>query len=96
MSKMTRRERAIVLSIGFLEHELERMGEVVQDVENGLLANPTDPVAGRQLEAIYALAGETWQRAQALRVQLGGGSSLITYDREVHTPDARAWRESLG
>jgi hypothetical protein len=93
---MTRSQRAIVLSIGFLEDELERMGEMVQDVENGLLANPTDSVAGRKLEAIYALAGETWERAQALRLRLGGGTSAIYYDRSLHAPDTRAWRESLG
>ena len=92
---MTRSERAIVLSIGFLEHELEQMGEVAEAAENGLRANPTDPIAGRRLEAIYALAGETWERARALRVRLGGGFSLIHYDRQAHEPDARAWRQSL-
>ena len=93
---MTRSERAMVLSIGFLEEELECMGSVVQDAEEGLLANPTDPAAGRRLEAIYALAGETWERACALRVRLIGGPSLIHYDREAHQLDQRAWRQSLG
>jgi hypothetical protein len=93
---MTRSEWATVLAIGFLEEELECMGSVVQDAENGLLANPTDPVAGRRLEAIYALADETWQRACALRVRLSGGPSLIYYDHEAHQPDQRAWRQSLG
>jgi hypothetical protein len=93
---MTRSERAIVLSIGFLEHELARMGEVVQDMEDGLLANPTDRTVGRRLEAIYALAAETWERAQALRVRLSGGPSLISYDRRAHEPSAHAWRQSLG
>ena len=93
---MTRSERAIVLSIGFLEHELDLMGTMVQDVEKGLLANPTDPVAGRKLEAIYTLAGETWERARTLRVRLSGGASLIHYDRGIQEPSAHAWRRSLG
>ena len=93
---MTRSERAIILSIGFLEHELERIGDAAQDAESGLLANPTDPGAGRRVEAIYALAGETWERARALRVRLNGGSPLIHYDREIREPSARAWRQTLG
>ncbi len=39
------------------------------------------PPRSGELEALYALADETWERIQALRARLSGGPSVIYFNR---------------
>ena len=92
---MKRSESVIAARIYFLERELERMSTVADDAEDELRAKPMDTATVRRLEALYALADETWERIQALRVRLSGGPSVIYFNRRLAGPDARAWRRAL-
>jgi hypothetical protein len=54
-----------------------------------------DVTTVKRLEALYALADETWERIQALRVRLSGGPSVIYFNHRRAGPDAKAWRQAL-
>jgi hypothetical protein len=54
-----------------------------------------DTAAVRQLEALYTLADETWERIQTLRARLSGGPSVIYFNRRHTEPAAKAWRQAL-
>ena len=92
---MNRSESLIAARIYFLEQELERMSSAADSAEDELRARPTDAATVRKLEALYALADETWERIQALHVQLSGGPSVIYFNHRLADPDARAWRRTL-
>jgi hypothetical protein len=92
---MNRNESLIAARICFLERELERMSCVADDAEEELRAKPTDVATVRRLEALYALADETWERIQALRARLSGGPSVIYFNPRLAGPDAKAWRRAL-
>ena len=92
---MNRNESLIAARIYFLERELERMSTVADDAEEELRAKPTDAATVRRLEALYALADETWERIQALRARLSGGPSVIYFNPRLAGPDAKAWRRAL-
>jgi hypothetical protein len=92
---MNRSESLIAARIYFLERELERMSTVADDAEDELRAKPMDVATVRRLEALYALADETWERIQALRVRLSGGPSVIYFNPRLAGPDAKAWRRAL-
>ena len=51
------------------------MSCAADSAEDELRARPMDAAAVRRLEALYALADETWERIQALRARLSGGPS---------------------
>ena len=61
-----------------------------------LRADPTNAAWGRQVEALYALASETWTGIQGLRARLWGGPSLIYFDRRLAQPEARQRLLGLG
>jgi hypothetical protein len=92
---MNRNESLIAARIYFLERELERMSSVADDAEEELRAKPTDVATVRRLEALYALADETWERIQGLRARLSGGPSVIYFNPRLAGPDAKAWRRAL-
>jgi hypothetical protein len=92
---MNRSESLIAARIYFLERELERMGCAADNTEDELRAKPMDAATVRRLEALYALADETWERIQALRVRLSGGPSVIYFNRRLAEPGAKAWRQAL-
>ncbi len=92
---MKRSESVIAARIYFLERELERMSTVADDAEDELRAKPMDVATVRRLESLYALADETGERIQALRVRLSGGPSVIYFNRRLAGPDAKAWRRAL-
>ena len=93
---MNESESVIVRRLAFLERELNRMGSAAEDAEHELRLNPTDPLARRRLEAIYALAGKTWGEIQQLRECEPGRRSLIRYDRHADASGTRAYRRALG
>ena len=87
----------IARRLAFLERELDRMGDAADDAEHELRANPTDLLARRRLEAIYALAGKTWADIQELRACQPGRHGAIHYDRHAaDTSASRAYRQALG
>lgn len=88
-------ESVIARRLAFLERELDRMGGAADDAEHDLRLNPTDAVAGRQLEAIYALAGKTWAEIQELRAREPGRHAVIHYDRHADRSADRAYRQAL-
>jgi hypothetical protein len=92
---MNSSESLIAVRLYFLERALERMEAAADDAESELRADPTNAAWGRQVEALYALASETWTGIQALRARLGGGPSLIYFDRRLAQPEARAARRAL-
>ena len=92
---MNRSESLIAARIYFLERELERMSCAADNAEDELRARPTDATAVRRLEALYSLAEETWERIQGLRARLGGGPSVIYFNRRHAEPAAKAWRQAL-
>jgi hypothetical protein len=71
------------------------MSTVADDAEDELRAKPMDVTTVKRLEALYALADETWERIQALRVRLSGGPSVIYFNHRRAGPDAKAWRQAL-
>lgn len=92
---MDENESVIVRRLAFLERELDCMGNAADDAEHDLRLNPTDPLARRRLEAIYALAARTWTDIQDLRARQPGRGSLIHYDRHADASGARAYRQAL-
>jgi hypothetical protein len=82
--------------LAFLERELDRMGGTAGDAEEELRLNPTDPAARRRLEAIYALANDTWRQIQELRARQTGRYATIHYDRHADGTAARTYRQALG
>ena len=82
--------------LAFLERELDRMSGAADDAEHELRLNPTDAEARRRLEAIYALAGSTWDQIQELRARQADRHAVIRYDRDADTPVGRAYRQALG
>lgn len=86
----------IARRLAFLEHELDRMGGAADDAEHELRINPTDVVARRRLEAIYALAGKTWSQILELRAHQPDRDAVIRYDRDADASAGRAWRQALG
>ena len=88
-------ESVIARRLAFLERELDRMGGAADDAEHDLRLNPTDGVARRRLEAIYALAGKTWAEIQDLRVRQSGGHAAIYFDHDADRPADRAYRQAL-
>jgi hypothetical protein len=92
---MNSSESLIAVRLYFLERALERMEAAADDAESELRADPTNAARGRQVEALYALASETWTGIQALRARLGGGPSLIYFDRRLAQPEAWAARQAL-
>ena len=84
----------IARRIAFLESELERMATVVDDAEYDLRQNPTDHEAGRRVEAIYVLTGQTWDRLRALRADDAACDGLIHVEpREMAIE--RSYRQAL-
>ena len=92
---MTHGESLIAARVYFLERALERMEQAADDAESELRANPTNAIWGRQVKALYALAGETWAGIQSLRAQLNGGPSSIHFDRRLADPRAQVARQAL-
>lgn len=92
---MNRSETLIAVRICFLEAALERLEEGADDAESTLLADPTNAGQGRQVSALYALAGETWSHIQDLRARLSGSPSLIYFDSRLADPEAQAARQAL-
>ena len=88
-------ESVVARRLAFLERELDRMGGAVDDAEHELRLNPTDPIARRRLEAIYALAGKTWAQIQELRARQSGRHAVILYDLHADTSADRAYRQAL-
>jgi hypothetical protein len=86
----------IARRLAFLERELDRMGGEADDAEHDLRLNPTDAVARRRLEAIYALAGKTWAQVQELRARQPDHHAVIRYDRDADASAGRAYRQALG
>lgn len=82
--------------LAFLERELDRMGCTADDAEEELRLNPTDPAARRRLEAIYAVAGDTWRQIQELRARQDSRYAAIHYDRSADSAAARTYRRALG
>jgi hypothetical protein len=93
---MTRNEALIAVRIRFLELALEGMEEAADDAETALLAHPTSATRGWRVDALYALAGETWACIQALRGRLGGGGTPIYFDGRLADPREQAARRALG
>ncbi len=90
-------ESVIARRLAFLERELDHMGDAADDAEHELRLNPTDLLARRRLEAIYALAGKTWADIQELRTRQAGRHGAIHYDRHaVDASASRAYRQALG
>jgi hypothetical protein len=89
-------ESVIGRRLAFLERELDRMNGAADDAEYELRLNPTDSLACRRLEAIYALAGKTWAEVQDLRARQPGRDALIRYDRYADASGTRAYRQALG
>lgn len=88
-------ESVIARRLAFLERELDRMGGAADDAEHDLRLNPSDAVARRQLEAIYALAGKTWAEIQELRAREPGRHAVIHFDRHADRSADRAYRQAL-
>ena len=86
----------IARRLAFLERELDRMGGAADDAEHELRINPTDAAARRRLEAIYALAGETWNTICELRRRDDRRRTGILYDRHADVSAHRAYRQALG
>ena len=86
----------IARRLAFLERELDRMSGEADDVEHELRLNPTDAAARRRLEAIYALAGETWAHILELRAGQPDRHAVIRYDRDADASASRAYRQALG
>jgi hypothetical protein len=86
----------IARRLAFLERELDRMGSAADDAEHELRLNPTDAAAPRRLQAIYALAGETWNKICELRRHDGHRRTVILYDRHADASAERAYRQALG
>jgi hypothetical protein len=82
--------------LAFLERELDRMSGAADDAEHELRLNPTDASARRQLEAIYALAGDTWALILELRAHQADRHAVIRYDRDADASVGRAYRQALG
>ena len=81
--------------IAFLERELDRMGSTVTDLEDDLRLNPTDGRARQRLTALYAVAGETWNKIQELRAGQPGHHAAIHFDRHADPTAERSWRQAL-
>lgn len=92
---MTETEGTITQRLAFLERELDRLERSADDVEHDLLVNPTDQDSRRRLEAIYVLAGETWEQIRALRAVQPGRNGVILYDRDADPVADQAWRRAL-
>ncbi len=92
---MNRSESLIAVQIHFLETALERLEQGADDAESELMADPTNAGQGRQVSALYALAGETWSHIQDLRARLSGSPSIIYFDRRLADPRAQAERQAL-
>jgi len=88
-------ESVIARRLAFLEREFDRMGGAADDAEHDLRLNPSDPIARRQLEAIYALAGKTWAEIQQLRARQPGHHAVIRYDRHADRSADGAYRQAL-
>ena len=88
-------ESVIARRLAFLEREFDRMGGAADDAEHDLRLNPSDPIARRQLEAIYALAGKTWAEIQELRARQPGHDAVIRYDHHADRSADRAYRQAL-
>ena len=86
----------IARRLAFLECELDRMGGAADDAEHELRLNPTGAVAGRRLEAIYALAGKTWAQVLELRAGQPDRHAVICYDHDADASAGRAYRQALG
>lgn len=92
---MTETEGTITQRLAFLERELDRLGRSADDAEHDLLVNPTDQDSRRRLEALYVLAGETWEQIQALRAVRSRRHGTILYDRDADPVADQAWRRAL-
>jgi hypothetical protein len=92
---MNETESVVARRLAFLERELDRMGGAADAAEHELRLNPTDAIARRRLEAIYALAGATWAQIQELRARQPFRQAVIHYDPQADTLAERAYRQAL-
>lgn len=94
---MTDTSVTIAERLAFLERELDRLGRSADDMEHELLQNPTDAWSGRRLEAIYAVAGQTWSKIRELRAEQNKHFTVIHFDRDAELDEAadQAWRRAL-
>jgi hypothetical protein len=88
-------EAVVARRIAFLERELDRMGSTVADLEDELRLNPTDGQARQSLAALYAVAGDTWNKIRELRARQGGHHAAIHFDRHADPMAERSWRQAL-
>lgn len=87
-------ESVVARRLAFLEREL-RMGGAADAAEHELRLSPTDSIARRRLEAIYALAGNTWAQIQELRARQPSRHAVIHYDPRADSSADRAYRQAL-
>lgn len=92
---MTDTSGLIAQRLAFLERELDRLGRSADDIEHDLFVNPTDALSGRRLEAIYAVAGQTWSKIRELRAQQNKHYTVIHFDRDADEAADLAWRRAL-
>ena len=88
-------EAVVARRIAFLERELDRMGGTAADLEDDLRLNPTDGRARQRLTALYAVAGDTWNKIQELRAGQGRRHAAIHFDRHADPTAERSWRQAL-
>jgi hypothetical protein len=88
-------EAVVARRIAFLERELDRMGTTAADLEDELRLNPTDGQARQHLTALYAVAGDTWNKIQELRARQGSHHAAIHFDRHADPTAERSWRQAL-
>ncbi len=88
-------EAVVARRIAFLEHELDRMGSTAANLEDDLRLNPTDGRARQRLTALYAVAGDTWNKIQELRAGRSGHYAAIQVDRHADPTAERSWRQAL-
>jgi hypothetical protein len=77
----------------FLQRILEGMADDADEAEGRLRDNPTDFVAGRRVETIYALANQILDGMHALRARHRRYATIYVARDE---PNARAYRQTLG